>query len=263
MKNKISIYPLSLLILLFASPLVFAVPPYLGVSVGENLSFKTSTCLSVAKQVLKNNGFQKVVQYKGGTTLFAAYRNRNPYHYKALVKCLSKSGVIVVIAVAKSPKNARQKAETLRHKIQQNKSVKRAKKTAPADDKGVCIFEGDEGVSIFEDDKKDSIFEGDKSVSTFTTQSQVRGADQRDMVENWQHTSFNLAQCLSRAEMSLRNSGFYRHFDFDDDSIYGKNDDDYKGLIRCVTSESLVFFRVTGGHPRTRNQLLNQLEKNF
>lgn len=260
MKNKISICSLLLLVLLFVSPLAFAVPPYFGISVGENLSFKTSTCLSVAKQVLKNEGFQKVVQYKGGTTVFAAYRNRNPYHYKALVKCLSKSGVIVVIAVAKKSKNVRQKAETLLHKIQRNKSIKPAQKTVPADDTPA-------------DDKAISTFEGDKSVSTLTTQSQARGSEQRDVIENWQQTLLNSenwqqtllnkAQCLSRAEMSLRDSGFYRHFNFDDDSIYGKNDDGYKGLIRCVISESLVFFQVTGGHSRTRDQLLNQLEKNF
>ncbi|OQY54447.1 MAG: hypothetical protein DRR08_23835 [Candidatus Parabeggiatoa sp. nov. 2] len=122
MKNVIC--SLWLLLLLIASPLVLAIPPYLGVTVGENLSFTNSSCIAATKKVLENEGFQKIVQYQNGTTVFAAYQTSEPYRYKAVVKCLSDAGVIMVVAVADVAKNAKQKTEHLLQKIRQYHNLK-------------------------------------------------------------------------------------------------------------------------------------------
>ncbi len=250
MKKKFLIYlvtRMSWLVLLFAPPLVFAIPPYFGLSIGENLSFDTSSCVSAAKKALKKSDFQKVVQYKGGTTVFAAYSNRKPYLYKAFVKCLSESGVLVVVVVANVPKHARRKAESLRSKIQQYGDIKPRKKRTQISPESQW---------------------GKENLGALRNQSRKpynnrRSKSRNKTIEKWQQTLLNKADCLSRAEMSLRDSGFYRNFDFDDDSAYGKNDDNYKGKIECVTAESLVNFRVTGSDSRIKSYLLNQLEKNF
>ncbi|MCK5718336.1 MAG: hypothetical protein KAH84_00150 [Thiomargarita sp.] len=60
------------------SPLAIAIPPYFGVSIGENLSFNQEICLSIAKKVLIADNFATVVQYKGGTSVFAAYSKQQP-----------------------------------------------------------------------------------------------------------------------------------------------------------------------------------------
>ncbi len=252
MKNKLLIYlftQMSWLVLLFAPPLVFAIPPYFGLSIGENLSFDTSSCLSAAKKALKNDDFQKVVRYKGGATVFAAYSNQKPYLYKAFVKCLSESGVLVVVVVANVPKHARRKAESLRSKIQQHGDIKPRKKNTP--------------ISPESQGGKDKESLGALREQSRKPYNNRRSKSRNKTIEKWQQTLLNKADCLSRAEMSLRDSGFYRNFDFDDDSVYGKNENNYKGLIECVIADSSVFFRVTGSDSRTRNYLINQLEKNF
>ncbi|OQY54122.1 MAG: hypothetical protein DRR08_10675 [Candidatus Parabeggiatoa sp. nov. 2] len=244
-------YPLSLLVLLMVSPLSYAIPPYIGVSVGENLSFNNQSCLRVGKKVLRNDGFQKIVQYKNSATLFAAYRNRNPYRYKALVKCLSGSGVISVVVVANVAKNAKAKADKLRSRIQRQAStIKRAKTR---------------GAQLDDEEDNDEV----KTVKAFSLESpedEEESSDteeKRNVAQHWQHTLLERKTCLSRAEMSLRDSGFYKELGFDDDSVYGKNKANYNGKIRCVTSEGLLFFQVTGSHARTRNRLLNKLQRNF
>jgi hypothetical protein len=121
MKNAIYY---SVWLLLIASPLALAIPPYLGVSVGENLSFTNSSCIAASKKVLENDGFQKIVQYRHGTAVFAAYQNRKPYRYKVVVKCLSDAGVIMVVAVADVAKKAKQKTVRLLQKIRQYHNLK-------------------------------------------------------------------------------------------------------------------------------------------
>jgi hypothetical protein len=245
MKN--SVYLLSLLILLISSPLVFAIPPYLGVGVKENLSFNNPSCLQAAKKVLKNDGFQKVVQYKQSTSIFAAYQNEDPYHYKALVKCLAESGVIVVVVVANVAINAKNKALSLLQKIQQSQQSQQSTHTTRTKIIKNALKEVEESVTF---PKKESPEEDvDKNGDKTSTASQ--------------YTTFRIGKCLNRAEISLRKSGFYNDFDFDDDSIYATNDRGYRGLIICVNSESLVTFQVKGGNTGARVQLLRQLQKNF
>jgi hypothetical protein len=242
-----------------ASPLSYAVPPYIGVSVGENLSFNNQSCLRTGKNVLRNDGFEKIVQYKNSATLFAAYRNRNPYHYKALVKCLSGSGVISIVVVANVAKKAKAKADNLRSKIQrQATAIKRAKtRGAQLEDEEDEDDDEVKTVKMFALESSSSEDDDEDKKGSSDTE------DKRNVAQHWQHTLLDRKKCLSRAEISLRDSGFYKDLDFDDDSVYGKNKANYTGKIRCVTSEGLLFFRVAGSYARTRNRLLNKLQRNF
>ncbi|RKZ44674.1 MAG: hypothetical protein DRR00_27760 [Candidatus Parabeggiatoa sp. nov. 3] len=271
MKNKR--YPLSLLILLLliASPLVFAIPPYMGVSVGKNLSFTNPSCLAAAQTVLSNNGFQKIVQYKTNTTLFAAYRNQNPYDHKAMIKCLSEEGVIIVVAVANVPKHAKAKAESLRQQVQQQAKIK---KQVPVEEE--IVFTEDEnepemgtsmppkaGYSL----KMFPISRTSPKIihqtTPKTTPKPIPKTTLKPISERSRDTLFSRNLCLTRAEVSMRDSGFYQGLGFDDDSVWGENDKQYKGTIRCLTAHSLVLFQVRGNYEQTREKGLNQLEKNF
>jgi hypothetical protein len=96
-----------------------SVPPYISISVGEIKYQKNQTCIATANKVLKNDGFDKIIQYKKNATLFAAYRDKISYKYKAVIKCLPHEGIVIVVVVANSLKNIRQKANILRKKIQE------------------------------------------------------------------------------------------------------------------------------------------------
>ena len=107
------------LCLFIVSSLSYAVPPYFGVTVEENLSFTALSCLAGAEKVLKDDGFEKIMH--SGSTIFAAYRNSNPYQYKAFVKCLSNVDVIMVVVAA--PAGARNKAISLMEEIKQSHHI--------------------------------------------------------------------------------------------------------------------------------------------
>jgi hypothetical protein len=155
----------------------------------------------------------------------------------------------VVVVVANVPKHARRKAESLRSKIQQYGDIKPVKKNTLNSPESKWGKDKESLGALREQSRK--------------PYNNRRSKNRNKTIEKLQQTLLKQAQCLERAEMSLRDSGFYRHFDFDDDSVYGNNDNNYKGLIECVTAESLVYFRVTGSDSRIRSHLLNQLEKNF
>jgi hypothetical protein len=239
MKKIVSLF-LIFGLLTISSLSVFAIPPYFGVSVSENLSFQQQTCISTAKKVLKQDGFQKIVQFKSSMTLFAAYQNKKPYHYKALVKCLSESGVIFVVVVANVPKQARQKAENLRREIQQS--------TGAEHNQNVPLEEEYTGTEYT-----------DEKCQCGTFESQAAN----NVTEDWQNTLFSQQDCLIRGEISLRESGFYQEIDFNNDSVYANHPQNYQGLIRCIPTKSLVYFQVIGPKAQIREKLLNQLKRNF
>ncbi len=110
------IHLLCLLGLLVTASQSYAVPPYFGVSVEENLSFTNLSCLATAEQILKDDGFEKITL--SGNTIFAAYRNSNPYKYKSFIKCLANVGVVMVVVAA--PGGAKDKAVSLMQKIKQS-----------------------------------------------------------------------------------------------------------------------------------------------
>ncbi|EDN68191.1 hypothetical protein BGP_4105 [Beggiatoa sp. PS] len=87
--------------------------------------------------------------------------------------------------------------------------------------------------------------------------------EKNNIVEEWQSTLLSRMDCLSQAEMSLRNSGFYRKITLLDDSIFGKNANNYQGLIKCIHSNSQVYFQVKGKNAHTLEQLLDKLQLNF
>ncbi len=215
------------LLLSYAIP-SYAMPPYFGISVGTNLSFNNSNCISAAKNTLSNNGFKNVVQYKNGSTVFAAYRKNGPYQYKALVKCLANSGIIIVVAAADVPQNARKKAESLRHTIQQSR-----------------------GISV-------------ASTSSYITQA-ITGtrATNSNTSASWTNSLIGKKDCMVNAESSLRRSGFYNGLGYDENSVNGKNKHGYKAVIRCLTENKEVYYEVIGGKKSTRDSLIKDLEKNF
>jgi hypothetical protein len=246
MKNQI--FHLFLLCTFFLPVTAYAVPPYLGISVGENLSFNNSTCVDIAKEALRQNGFDKVVQYKSSATVFAAYRNDNPYHYKAVVKCLATSGSIIVVAVANIPRDAKKKADELRWKIQKHNSIKRQSTQESASDPSDTQEESQE-VTILESSTPES------TSAEITTSGKTS--------EAWHETVLSLNDCLIRAESSLRDSGFYKNIEFDENSAYGQHQKGYDGAVHCLTTENEVLFQVTGAHLSTRKQLLETLQRKF
>ncbi len=243
----------SLFILLIIFPFIaIAVPPYFGVSVKENLAFTQEDCLYVAKTVLIEDNFAKIVQYKGGSTIFAAYRNQLPYKYKVFIKCLAESGVIIISAVANVPKNARGKAESLQRKIQQYEAIAPVSKIIPQEE--IYIDETNTDVSDTETDAQQESISKNPPTANNTTDTKL---------ESWAYSLLDRLDCLKRAEKSLRNVGFYKSFDFDDDSVFGKNNDDYAASIQCASDDNIIFFRITGSQTEVKKQLLSSLENNF
>ena len=255
---------LLLLVLLIFSPMVFAVPPYLGISVAENLAFNRNSCLSATKKVLYNEGFRDVEQYSSISTIFAAYRNTNPYHYKAAVKCLVSSGVIIVTTAAQVSRNARQKANRIIYKIKQQQGITRKKpkvqecKTIKKPSPKKKTIKKPSPKKKFQ---KLKLFSLSKKKTETTTN--FKDKHHKNVTVGETFTVLCRGACLQQAERSLRNSGFYNDYDFDDDAVFGRNDDHYYASIQCIINESRVIFKVSGQKSKTRDKLLETLYKKF
>ncbi|WP_069473006.1 hypothetical protein [Candidatus Marithrix sp. Canyon 246] len=256
---------IKILFLLVFSPMVFAVPPYLGVSVAENLAFNRYSCLSAAKKVLYNEGFKDIETYARIATVFAAYRNTNPYHYKAVVKCLVSSGVIIVTTAAQVSRNARQKAERIRYKILQQRGITRKKPKVPKKPKvqecKIIKKASPKKASPKKELKKLKLFSLSKPKNKTTTNFQDKHHKNFTIGETF--TVLCRGACLQQAERSLRNSGFYNDYDFDDDGVFGRNNYNYYASIQCIINESRVIFKVSGQKSKTRDKLLETLYKKF
>jgi len=114
---RLTIPYLFLISLFLTTSPVQAVPPYLAIQTAENIHFPKSTCPAAAKKTLTGAGFAKVVRYKRGSSVFAAYRDVTDYQYKAVIKCVERQQLFVVVVVADSPGKAKQKATQLRQKL--------------------------------------------------------------------------------------------------------------------------------------------------
>ena len=240
-------------------------PPYLGISVGENLSFTGAACQQSAQQVLKRAGFQKIIFSKAGTTLFAAYRQQSPYQYKALVKCLSEPGIVMVITVADSLKQIKAMAYQLRQQIQQQLDSK----LSSNESKDCCECEA----------KVDNDLDSPKSpqpakpVNSEKTQPNSKKVPQAEKTikddnnqltsEVWESTLLSQSVCLKKARSAVKAAGFKQNFEVSESSAQGNNANNYIGLIRCVTAEEFVFFWVKGANLTTRKQLLDKLQHLF
>ncbi|WP_414578057.1 hypothetical protein [Anabaena sp. CCY 9402-a] len=79
---------------------------------------------------------------------------------------------------------------------------------------------------------------------------------------SWQPTRLTQQQCLNRAELALRNTGFTKGFAALESGVYGETGQ-YSGTIRCISSKGLAFFIVAGPSARTAQNLLTRLENNY
>ncbi len=225
-------------------PIKAAIPPYFGISVGDNLSFEVNTCQQAAKNTLTKARFQKIMLSKAGVTFFAAYRNKPPYKYKALVRCMPDSGLIIVIVVADSLKHIKQQAYNIRRQIQQRLKTKPSKEAVEE--------------NHVEESHQDQPAE---------TQPHHPEQNKEDNValtsETWESTLLSESVCLKKAQTAVKKAGFHQDFSIDDRSVTGKNKDNYIGLIRCVMAEEFVFFWVKGSNKTVRQQLLSKLKHYF
>jgi hypothetical protein len=79
---------------------------------------------------------------------------------------------------------------------------------------------------------------------------------------SWQPTRLTQQQCLNRAELAMRNSGFSQNFYTLETGVYGENGG-YSGTVRCISSKGVVFFIVAGSSSKTAESFLGRLENNF
>ncbi len=246
-------------------PIKSTIPPYFSISVGENLSFTGSSCQQSAQQVLKRAGFQKISFSKSGMTVFAAYSKQSPYQYKALVRCLSEPGVVVVIVVADSLRQIKLMAYRLRQQIQQQLDSQ----SNPNESKDDCNCEAGEdndsdSPEIPNPDKKINPNKAKINPKKIPEEEEAINGDNSQLTsEAWESTLLSQPICLKKAKVAVKAAGFSQNFDVSENSAQGKNQNNYIGLIRCVTAEEFVFFWVKGTNLNTRKQLLNQLQHQF
>lgn len=242
-------------------PIKSTIPPYFGISVGENLSFTDGSCQPAAQPVLTRAGFQKISFSKSGMTIFAAYRKQSPYQYKALVKCLSKPGLVIVVVVADSLKQIKLKAYRLRQQIQHQLD----NKPIPNEGKGDCNCETNNLDSPEQQnpDKKINPDKAKPNPKKIQEEEAINGDNSQLTSEAWESTLLSQPICLKKAKVAVKAAGFNQNFDLSETSAQGKNQNNYIGLIRCVTTEEFVFFWVKGANATTRKQLLNQLQHQF
>lgn len=235
-------------------PIKSTIPPYFGISVGENLSFTDGSCQLAAQQVLKQAGFQKISFSKSGMTIFAAYRKQSPYQYKALVKCLSEPGLVIVVVVADSLKQIKPKAYRLRQQIQAQLESK------PSPNESKNDLDSPENQNP---DKKINPDKAKLNPKKIQEEEAINGDNSQLTSEAWESTLLSQPICLKKAKVAVKAAGFNQDFDLSESSAQGKNQNNYIGLIRCVTTEEFVFFWVKGANATTRKQLLEQLQRQF
>lgn len=232
---KLLKYILPLIVLLSTSP-SYAYPPYIAVDSAENLSFSDSSCISKVQKVLKNDGFDKILTQ--GTTVFAAYRDSSNYEYKAAIKCVASSGVIIITVVADSLRNIKAKAQSLRAAIQRNFTTGSLQNNSIRDD-------SDETLA---DDDKESLSVGELAVFKIAS--------------SWQSTKLSTEQCMTRAEIAIRNSGFSENLSLTKNIATGSNGQ-FTGSVKCLSQEGVILFTVTGTQLELADRLLKTLESNF
>lgn len=233
---KLLKYILPLIVLLSTSP-SYAYPPYIAVDAAENLSFSNSTCISKAQKALEDDGFKKIDTQ--GTTVFAAYRDSSAYEYKAAIKCVSDSGVIIVTVVADSLRNIKAKAQGLRAAIQRNFSSQSFRNNSVNDDSDETSARDDKASSLSTDGL--AIFK---------------------IASSWQSTKLSTEQCMTRAEIAIRNSGFSENLSLTKNIATGTNGQ-FTGSVKCLSQEGVILFTVTGTQIDLAERLLKTLEGNF
>jgi len=128
-----SIYIFLALLLLIVQKVV-AMPPYIAIDVKEYIAFSSGqACVEAAKQVLTEQGFEKILVNKEAPTVFAADEQENHYRYKATIKCLPQYELVIMVVVTEMPKSALAKLKILSSAIDQYTT------NTPADDAATTL----------------------------------------------------------------------------------------------------------------------------
>jgi hypothetical protein len=82
------------------------------------------------------------------------------------------------------------------------------------------------------------------------------------MSTSWENTALTEQQCLQRAEMALRSSGFTENFELVGQSVFGDTSD-YTATIRCIETKKIAFFVVAGPDSDQANRLRETIINRF
>jgi hypothetical protein len=82
------------------------------------------------------------------------------------------------------------------------------------------------------------------------------------MTTSLQATSLDLAECLKRGEMIMRETGLTRNLQVLQVTVYGEQGD-YTASIRCVPGKEMVLFVVAGPRPDQASKLMAGLKGKF
>ncbi|HHP7231279.1 MAG TPA: hypothetical protein ACFCUY_10535 [Xenococcaceae cyanobacterium] len=82
----------------------------------------------------------------------------------------------------------------------------------------------------------------------------------------WQPTTLNSQQCINRAEVAVRDSGYSQNLEIFGEGatsgVYGENGE-YSVTVRCGINNGLVFFVVAGPASAIASEELYALIENF
>jgi hypothetical protein len=78
----------------------------------------------------------------------------------------------------------------------------------------------------------------------------------------WQDTTRGQRELLRAAERAIKAAGFTRNFSIDGQSVF-EGSGDYFASIRCVASNQIVFFVVTGPDVKECAQLTTRIAETF
>ncbi len=77
----------------------------------------------------------------------------------------------------------------------------------------------------------------------------------------WKTVSADETSCLDRASTALQNAGF-NNVEVVSQSVFGDYGQ-YKGTVRCATSEKVAFFAVAGANADTTFRRVNEIFEGF
>jgi hypothetical protein len=77
----------------------------------------------------------------------------------------------------------------------------------------------------------------------------------------WKTVSADETTCLDRASTALQNAGF-SNIEIVSQSVFGDYGQ-YKGTVRCATSEKVAFFAVAGANADTTFRRVNEIFEGF
>jgi hypothetical protein len=82
------------------------------------------------------------------------------------------------------------------------------------------------------------------------------------MAAHWAETTLDTADCVARAEATMREAGMTQNVEKFRESVFGEQGD-YTALVRCPTGKGVVFFVVSGPRPDRASKLMNDIKGRF